>query len=77
MRALVRAVLLLAGVAITVGGVAAYAIASRGLSTRVAPTAVEVFAPEPSSTVRGCWCSRSDVSIRRDVALSTLARTIL
>ena len=41
MRALLRAVVLLAGVAILAGGVAAYAIASRGLSTRVAPTAVE------------------------------------
>lgn len=41
MRALLRALLLLAGVAMVVGGVAAYAIVSRGLSTRVAPTAVE------------------------------------
>lgn len=41
MRALLRAVLLLAGVAAVVGGVTAYAVASRGLSTRVAPSAVE------------------------------------
>ena len=41
MRALLRAFLLLAGVTMIVGSVAAYAIASRGLSTRVAPTAVE------------------------------------
>jgi mono/diheme cytochrome c family protein len=41
MRALLRAVLLLLGVALAVGGVAAYAVASRGLSTRVAPSAVE------------------------------------
>jgi mono/diheme cytochrome c family protein len=41
MRALLRAVLLLVGVAVVVGGVAAYAVASRGLSTRVAPSAVE------------------------------------
>lgn len=41
MRALLRAVLLLAALAIVVGGVAVYAILSRGLSTRVAPTAIE------------------------------------
>ena len=41
MKAIVRAFLLLIGVAIVGGGVAAYAIASRGLSTRVAPSAIE------------------------------------
>ena len=41
MRALLRAFLLLVGVVMVGGGVAAYAIASRGLSTRVAPSAVE------------------------------------
>jgi mono/diheme cytochrome c family protein len=41
MKAVFRAFLLLVGVAIVGGGVAAYAIASRGLSTRVAPSAIE------------------------------------
>jgi mono/diheme cytochrome c family protein len=41
MKAIVRAFLLLIGVTIVGGGVAAYAIASRGLSTRVAPSAIE------------------------------------
>jgi mono/diheme cytochrome c family protein len=41
MKAIFRAFLLLVGVAIVGGGVAAYAIASRGLSTRVAPSAIE------------------------------------
>jgi mono/diheme cytochrome c family protein len=41
MKAIVRAFLLLVGVAIVGGGMAAYAIASRGLSTRVAPSAIE------------------------------------
>ena len=41
MKAILRAFLLLVGVAIVGGGVAAYAIASRGLSTRVAPSAIE------------------------------------
>ena len=41
MRALFRAFLLLSGMAIVGIGVAAYAIVSRGLSTRVAPSAVE------------------------------------
>lgn len=41
MKAIVGAFLLLIGVAIVGGGVAAYAIASRGLSTRVAPSAIE------------------------------------
>jgi mono/diheme cytochrome c family protein len=41
MKAIFRAFLLLVGVAIVGAGVAAYAIAGRGLSTRVAPSAVE------------------------------------
>ncbi len=41
MKALLRAFLLLVGVAIVGGGLAAYAIASRGLSTRVTPSAIE------------------------------------
>ena len=41
MKAVFRAFLLLVGVAIVGGGMAAYAIASRGLSTRVAPSAIE------------------------------------
>lgn len=41
MKAVLRAVLLLVGVALVGGGVAAYTIASRGLSTRVAPSSIE------------------------------------
>jgi mono/diheme cytochrome c family protein len=41
MKAVFRAFLLLVGVAIIGSGIAAYAIASRGLSTRVAPSAIE------------------------------------
>ncbi len=41
MKAVLRAFLLIVGVAAVFGGVAAYAIVSRGLSTRVAPTALE------------------------------------
>jgi mono/diheme cytochrome c family protein len=41
MRAVFRAFLLLVGVAMVGGGVAAYTVASRGLSTRVAPSAIE------------------------------------
>lgn len=41
MKAVLRAFLLLAGIAIVGGGVAAYMVASRGLSTRVQPSAVE------------------------------------
>ena len=41
MKAVFRAFLLLVGIAMVGGGVAAYAIASRGLSTRVAPSAIE------------------------------------
>lgn len=41
MKAVLRALLLLVGVAAVLGGLAAYAIVSRGLSTRVAPTALE------------------------------------
>jgi mono/diheme cytochrome c family protein len=41
MKAVFRAFLLLVAVAIIGGGIAAYAIASRGLSTRVAPSAIE------------------------------------
>ena len=41
MKATLRAFLLLIGVAVVGGGAAAYAIASRGLSTRVAPSAIE------------------------------------
>ena len=41
MKATLRAFLLLVGVAIVGGAVVAYAIASRGLSTRVAPSAIE------------------------------------
>ena len=41
MKAILRAFLLLVGVATVGGGVAAYAIASRGLSTRVTPSAIE------------------------------------
>lgn len=41
MKAILRAFLLLVGVALVGGGVAAYAIASRGLSTRVTPSAIE------------------------------------
>lgn len=41
MKAVLRAFLLLVGVAIVGGGLAAYAVASRGLSTRVAPSAIE------------------------------------
>jgi mono/diheme cytochrome c family protein len=41
MNAVLRAFLLIVGIAVVLGGVAAYAIASRGLSTRVAPTALE------------------------------------
>lgn len=41
MKAVVRAFLLLVGVLLVGGVVAAYAVASRGLSTRVAPSAVE------------------------------------
>jgi len=41
MKAIFRAFLLLVGVAIVGGGVAAYAIASRGPSTRVAASAIE------------------------------------
>ncbi len=41
MKAVLRAFLLIVGVVAVLGGVAAYAIASRGLSTRVAPTALE------------------------------------
>ena len=48
MRALLRAFLLLVAVVIILGGVAAYAIASRGVSTRVAPTAIEASAPQAS-----------------------------
>lgn len=41
MKALLRAFLLLVGVVIVGGAVAAYTIASRGLSTRVTPSAIE------------------------------------
>ncbi len=41
MKAVLRALLLLVGVAMVGGGVAAYTIASRGLSTRVPPSALE------------------------------------
>lgn len=41
MKAVLRAFLLLVGVVIVGGGLAAYAVASRGLSTRVAPSAIE------------------------------------
>jgi mono/diheme cytochrome c family protein len=41
MKAILRAFLLLVGVALVGGGVAAYAIASSGLSTRVTPSAIE------------------------------------
>jgi mono/diheme cytochrome c family protein len=43
MKAVFRAFFLLVGVAIVGGGVATYAIASRGLSTRVAPSVVETW----------------------------------
>jgi hypothetical protein len=43
MKAVFRALLLLVGVAIVVGLVAAYAMASRGLSTRVQPSAIETW----------------------------------
>ena len=74
MRLLVRAVLLLAGPAIVGGGVAAHAIAPGSrLSTRVAPTAVEVFAPEPTRTARGLHSVRLNPL---DLAFSTLAGTV-
>jgi mono/diheme cytochrome c family protein len=41
MKATIRAFLLLVACAVVLGGLAAYAIASRGLSTRVPPSAVE------------------------------------
>lgn len=41
MKAVIRALLLLVGVAMVGGGVAAYTIARRGLSTRVPPSAIE------------------------------------
>jgi mono/diheme cytochrome c family protein len=41
MKAVIRALLLLIGVAMVTGGVAAYTVASRGLSTRVQPSAIE------------------------------------
>ena len=41
MTALLRAFLWLVGIVLVGGGVAAYTIASRGLSTRVAPSAIE------------------------------------
>lgn len=41
MKAVLRALLVLVAVAMVGGGVAAYAIASRGLSTRVVPSAIE------------------------------------
>jgi len=43
MKAIVRALLLLIGVSIVTGGVAAYTVASRGLSTRVQPSALETL----------------------------------
>ena len=43
MKAVFRALLLLIGMAIVTGGVAAYTVASRGLSTRVQPSAVETW----------------------------------
>jgi mono/diheme cytochrome c family protein len=43
MKAVVRALLLLIGVAIVTGGVAVYTVASRGLSTRVQPSALETW----------------------------------
>ena len=43
MKAVVRALLLLIGVSIVTGGVAAYTVASRGLSTRVQPSALETW----------------------------------
>ena len=41
MKAVLRAFLLLVGVVIVGGAIAAYSVASRGLSTRVAPSAIE------------------------------------
>jgi mono/diheme cytochrome c family protein len=43
MKAVVRALLLLIGVSIVTGGVAAYTVASRGLSTRVQPSTLETW----------------------------------
>ena len=41
MKAVIHALLLLVGIAIVAGGLAAYTVASRGLSTRVRPSAIE------------------------------------
>jgi mono/diheme cytochrome c family protein len=43
MKAALRALLLLSGIAIVTGGVAVYTVASRGLSTRVQPSALETW----------------------------------
>ena len=70
MRALLRAVLLLVAVAIVVGGAAAYVIASRGLSTRVAPTAVETsiaLAMRTLATPRGVRAAVHPVEASSDV----------
>jgi mono/diheme cytochrome c family protein len=56
MKAMLRSLLLLVSVAMVGGGLAAYAIASRGLSTRVAPSAIEEWI---ALTMRGLATPRA------------------
>jgi len=76
MKATIRAFLLLVACVVVVGGLAAYAIASRGLSTRVQPTIVEEWVARTMrrlATPRGMRDLENPVEATPDVMDEALA----